>query len=82
MKGGLRQNRFASQQRFGDPSGDAHSPVVVLIIPISEGDEKPRYPQCPSRTGKPLALGEILRTTHGSGQAHEGLSTVTGSRFL
>lgn len=41
MKGGLRQNRFASQQRFGDPSGDAYSPVVVLIIPISEGDEKP-----------------------------------------
>ena len=40
MKGGLCQNRFASQQRFGDPSGDTHSPVVVPIIPISEGDEE------------------------------------------
>ena len=40
MKGGLRQNRFASQQRLGDPSGDTHSPVVVSIIPVSKGDEE------------------------------------------
>ena len=56
MKGGLRQNRFASQQRFGDPSGDAHSPVVVLIIPISKGDEEPGIRNALHERENPLRL--------------------------
>jgi len=81
MKGGLRQSRFASQQRFGDPGSDTHSPFVVSIIPISKRDEEP-VSAMPFTNGKTLAFGEILGATHGTGQTHEGLSTVTGSRFL
>ena len=40
VKSGLRQNGFAGQQRFGDPTGDAHSPVVVSVVSIGKGDEE------------------------------------------
>jgi hypothetical protein len=56
MKGGLRQNRFASQQRFSDPSGDTHSPVVVPIIPISKGDEEPGIRNALHERENPLRL--------------------------
>ena len=56
MKGGLRQNRFASQQRFGDPSGDTHSPFVVSIVPISKGDEEPGIRNALHERENPLRL--------------------------
>ena len=60
MKGGLRQNRFASQQRFGDPGGDTHSPFVVSIIPIGKGDEEPSIRDALHERENPLRLERSL----------------------
>jgi hypothetical protein len=54
--GGFCQNRFAGQQRFGDPTGDAHSPVVVSIGPIGEGDEEPGIRNALHERENPLRL--------------------------
>src|SRR5262245_27644423 len=60
MKGGLRQNRFASKQRFGDPGSDTHSPFVVSIIPISKGDEEPSIRDALHERENPLRLERSL----------------------
>ena len=40
MKGSLGKDRFASQQRLGDPAGNAHRPVVMFVVSIGKGDQE------------------------------------------
>lgn len=40
VKGGLGQHGFARQRGFGDPVGDTNRPLMVLVIPIGECDQK------------------------------------------
>ena len=56
VKSGLRQNGLAGQQRFGNPTGDAHSPVVVSIVPIGKADEEPGIRNALHERENPLRL--------------------------
>ena len=56
MKCCLCQNGFASQQRFGNPTGDAHSPAMVLIVPIGKANEEPGIRNAFHKRENPLRL--------------------------
>src|SRR5256885_11627199 len=60
MKGGLGQNRFASQKRFSDLVRYAQSPVVMEISSISKGDQKARICNSLHPREKPLRLERSL----------------------
>src|ERR1044071_318929 len=56
MKGCFGQNSFTREQRFGDTAGEAQSPLMMSIVAVRKGDEKPRIRNTPHVRENPLRL--------------------------
>ena len=60
VKSGLCQNRFASQERFGNAACEVQRPRVMSIVPIGEGDEEAGVGDTFHERENPLRLERFL----------------------